>query len=223
MKLFKRLLKLIYYKIKFWNLIIVDFSTELVGWNCDFEGANKLYENSKFSGSLGYCSYVGPGSEINAYVGRYCSIGPNVKTISGRHPIDGTFVSTSPVFYSLKKQCGLTFTKTQRFDEFNYALPSKKIDVEIGNDVWLGEGVRIIAGTRISDGAIVLAGSIVTKDIPPYSIVAGTPAKVIKYRFDEDDIIFLLDIEWWNKDVDWLKDHIEEMNNIYKLKNLILK
>lgn len=219
-KRLKRILKVLYLKFKLRGIAKLHWSNT-IALNSKFEGGNKLYPKSKFRGILGFGSYIGPGSELNASVGRYCSIGPNVKTIAGRHPIDGVFVSTSPVFYSLKKQCGITYTKYQRFEEFKYALPSERIDVEIGHDVWLGEGVRIIAGTKIGHGAIILSGSIVTKDVAPYTILGGAPAKVLRYRFEDKDIQTLLRFEWWKKDTNWLKNHVDEMSDIKKLKYFI--
>jgi hypothetical protein len=72
---------------------------------------------------------------------------------------------------------------------------------EIGNDVWIGDRVVIMSGVKIGDGAIVAAGAVVTKDVPPYAIVGGVPARVIKYRFDEKTIHRLLDLQWWRYDI----------------------
>ena len=70
----------------------------------------------------------------------------------------------------------------------------------IGNDVWIGLNATILDGVTIGDGAIVAAGAVVTKDVPPYAVVAGVPAKIIKYRFTESQIDFLLKFRWWEKD-----------------------
>ncbi len=74
----------------------------------------------------------------------------------------------------------------------------------IGNDVWIGSNVLIIGGIKIGDGAIVAAGAVVTKDVPPYAIVGGIPARIIRFRFDKEQINKLLELKWWNKDDDWL-------------------
>jgi acetyltransferase-like isoleucine patch superfamily enzyme len=84
--------------------------------------------------------------------------------------------------------------------------PSSKGDVIIGNDVWIGFGCTILSGVKIGDGAVVAARSVVTKDVPPYAIVGGVPAKVIKYRFNEDIIEKLLKLKWWN----WKEDKIKK-------------
>ena len=92
------------------------------------------------------------------------------------------------------------------FDEF----PS----TDIGNDVWIGNNVIIKYGVKIGDGAILGAGAVVTKDVEPYSIVGGVPAKVIKYRFSPDEIKFLLAFKWWDKDLNWLKENKHKFQNI---------
>ena len=90
---------------------------------------------------------------------------------------------------------------------------------EVGNDVWIGENVFFQGGVIIGDGAVVLAGAVVTKDVPPYAIVGGVPAKVLKYRYDEETIKFLLSIKWWDKDVNWLRDNWQLLCDINRLKN----
>ena len=98
-------------------------------------------------------------------------------------------VSTSPCFYSTKKQCGYTFAKTNKIQEHK--------NVYIGHDVFIGANVLIMGGIKIGSGAIVAAGAVVTKDVPPYAIVGGVPAKIIKYRFDNDIVDKLLKVKWW--------------------------
>ena len=160
---------------------------------------------------MGYGSYIGHHSHIGAQIGRFTSIAPFVHTNRGIHPITYPYATTSPAFYSLQKQCGMTFATRQTFPEFLEAPI-------IGNDCWIGENVFICGGVSIGDGAVVLAGAVVTKDIPPYAIVGGVPASVIKYRYNEEDINFLLAFRWWDRSIDWLKEHWELLNDINKLK-----
>jgi serine acetyltransferase len=89
--------------------------------------------------------------------------------------------------------------------------PSCKGDIIIENDVWIGATTTIMSGVKISNGAVVAAGSIVTKDVPPYAIVAGNPAKVVKYRFTEEQIKKLLLISWWDWDEQKIKDNAISM------------
>lgn len=91
----------------------------------------------------------------------------------------------------------------------------------IGNDVWIGAYVNIIEGITIGDGAIIAAGSVVTQDVPPYAVVGGVPAKVIKYRFEQDIIEQLKKIEWWNKDQKWLKKNAHLFDDVYKFCSVI--
>lgn len=79
----------------------------------------------------------------------------------------------------------------------------------MGNDVWIGSRVMVVGGVTIGDGAVIAAGAVVTKDVPPYAVVGGAPAKVIKYRFSEDIVKFLEELEWWNLPESELKKHIE--------------
>jgi virginiamycin A acetyltransferase len=140
-------------------------------------------------------SYIARNSNVsNAEIGKFCSIGPNFKAGLGRHPTNG--ISTSPMFYSTARQNGFSLVKEDIFEE------SKSIT--IGNDVFIGANVTVLDGVKIADGAIIGAGAVVTKDIPPYAIAVGIPAKVIKYRFDKDIIEGLLKKKWWNLSSDKL-------------------
>jgi acetyltransferase-like isoleucine patch superfamily enzyme len=187
--------------------------------NAVFEGMNKLWPNSSFKGKLGFGSYTGAASQISGIIGRYTSIGNNVKVINGTHPYTYPFVSTSPAFFSLMKQNGSLFTDVQRFDEVLIFDKSNNYAVKIGNDCWIGDRAMIIGSVQIGDGAVILAGAIVTKDIPAYAIVGGVPAKILRYRYGVDSIDFLLKFKWWNKELQWLQDNVELMNNMEKLEN----
>ena len=90
----------------------------------------------------------------------------------------------------------------------------QKTAVYIGNDVWIGSDVTILSGVKIGNGAIIAAGAVVTKDVAPYTVVGGIPAKPIKKRFSDEQIAFLEAFEWWNQTPDWLKAHCEIMQNI---------
>ncbi|PML10616.1 hypothetical protein BCT86_00100 [Vibrio breoganii] len=221
LKLTVKLLQHIWNKVKYRKLAIFD-STVNLGRNTEFEGMNKVYSNSFFNGRIGYGSYIGPNSNIQAEIGKYTSIGPEVSVIVGTHPISHPYASTSPVFYSLSKQNGGTFTTVQRFDELRF-YQDKKSPVLIGNDCWIGARVCIIGGVSVGDGAVVLAGSVVTKSVPAYAIVGGIPARVLRYRYDNDTISFLKATAWWDKSPDWLKENVHLMVDIESLKNEVFK
>ena len=138
-------------------------------------------------------------NDVNAgqlIIGKFCSIAHNVQIfLSGNHRLD--WISTYP--FSVV------------FKSFSYIKghPSSKGDVIIGNDVWIGANVIILSGISIGNGAVIAAGSVITKNVPPFSIFGGNPAKFIKYRFDQKTIKKLLEIGWWEKDIDWIKERIE--------------
>ncbi|VAW11535.1 Chloramphenicol acetyltransferase [hydrothermal vent metagenome] len=180
-----------------------------IGFSVICEGKNNFAYNSSISSSrIGYGSYLAEGATIRkAKIGKYCSIGPNVNCIFGKHP-SSTFVSTHPAFFTSRKNIGVSYAKTQLFDEF--AKPGDnqgKYSIIIGNDVWIGANVAIMDGVKIGDGAIVAANALVNKDIEPYTIVGGVPAKPIKKRFSDSHIEFLLELRWWNKPEKWIVEH----------------
>jgi len=130
----------------------------------------------------------------NTKVGAFCSIANNVSIgVAGRHPLG--YVSTSPVFLSHRDS-----VKT-KFACHEYNVSPQTV---IGNDVWIGEKAMIKAGIHIGDGAAIGMGSIVTKDVLPYAIVAGNPARQIRMRFDADTIAQLLKLQWWSLSEDEL-------------------
>lgn len=188
---------------------------------CNFEGENFFARKSNINSSyFGFASYTGVNARIsNTYVGRYTCIAPDVQIVTGTHPI-GNFVSVHPCFYS-ERGAGFTYIKEQKFQEYKYADAGNKFSVIIGNDVWLGTAAKIMEGVTVGDGAVVAAGAVVTKDVPPYAIVGGIPAKVIKYRFPEDEIEYLLKLRWWDKDKEWIKEHAEYFDDIKRLKGVL--
>jgi virginiamycin A acetyltransferase len=92
-------------------------------------------------------------------------------------------------------------------------IPNRKKDTLIGNDVWIGYDATIMPGVTIADGAIIGTRSIVTKDVGPYEIVGGNPAQVIRKRFDEETIEFLLQLQWWNWPIEQIREHVLAIMN----------
>lgn len=200
------------YAIKYWGKKLhLEYMVEVK--DSKFGIYNTIYKYSRIRHSeIGDYSYVARDTQIqHTKIGKFCCIGPKVTTGLGIHP-SSDYVSSHPLFYSTQGQSsGLVILAKNSFDEYQ--------ETNIGNDVWIGANVTIKSGVNIGDGAIIATGAVVTKDVEPYSIVGGIPAKHIKYRFTDEQIDFLLKFKWWNKDLDWYKENKELFNNIDKLMN----
>ena len=172
-------------------------------------------ENSKIDGktflmrevflrdvSLSAFSYLAQGVLIlNTEIGKFCSIGSNLICAPGDHPTN--LLSTSPLFYLNSKPFDFSFSTK---DEFNHNQKAF-----IGHDVWIGARVFIKNGLKIGNGAIIAAGAVVVKDVPDYAIVAGVPAKIIRFRFPQETIDKLLEIQWWN----WSEEELSEAQKFF--------
>jgi acetyltransferase-like isoleucine patch superfamily enzyme len=212
-----------YYKFRFRNCSVRFLPNSKIDSKCFFEGYNSVGENTRLLDcSFGFGSYIGRNVQLSAVkIGRYCSIGSFITNSIGRHP-SSKFVSTHPAFFSIGKAAGFTFSNCQKFEELKYASKPERVIVKIGNDVWIGDNVLIMDGVTIGDGAIIGAGSVVTKNIEPYSINVGIPAKPIKHRFSQKQIDFLLQFKWWNKDLKWIRENSDifsDIDNFRKMQN----
>ena len=159
------------------------------------------------SGSrIGAYTYVEVGSRISAStIGRFCSIAPYSIIGMAEHPTSD-FVSTSPAFYRHAPENGWDLVPEDRHVEL--------VPTTVGSDVWIGAGACVRSGLTIGHGAIVAAGAVVTRDVEPYAIVGGVPARMIRLRFSEDVVAALLDSAWWEMDLKTIRKHAEAMDDV---------
>lgn len=171
--------------------------------------------------SIGAHTYIASNTEIeNAEIGKYCSVADHCRIGMSGHSLQ--YLSTSPIFTQIENGLQERWIKNEIF-------PNKDSEerVYIGNDVWIGSHALINGGVRIGDGACVAAGAVVVKDVPPYAIVGGVPAKIIRYRFSKDIITKLEEVRWWDVPESILKEkihlfqkdgiNIEEINLLHNL------
>lgn len=202
-------------------------------WTLSKEGARDIHNQTRFKGAIidrGCCidsksriepnshifvntiinnsiissySYIGRNSLVqNTSIGRFCSISKEVNIGLGTHPME--LFSTCQLFYRRNNALKIDLVKKDLgFNEYN--------SIQIGHDVWIGTRAIIIDGVSIGHGCVVAANSVVTKDVPPYAIVGGIPARVIKYRFDDEVITTLLNLEWWNWSLEKINTEMPEL------------
>lgn len=148
-----------------------------------------------YESKLGRYSSIGRGAVIrNASIGGFCSISWNAT------------VGAAPHNYSLMSTHAFHYIKS-----FGFTDQDKRIvlPTTVGSDVWIGANAVVMPGLNIGDGAVIGAGAVVTKDIPPYAVVVGVPAEVIKYRFEEAVVDRLLEVKWWDWDIEKIRANME--------------
>lgn len=180
-----------------------------------FGGNNYIgEETSALNSSIGYGTYILEKCYFrNACIGKYCSIGAEVKAVSREGHPARKFVSTSPMFY-LKETFLDTYVDENRFDIYKKCEKDARYNIIMGSDVWIGTRALLMGPLVIGDGAIIGAGAVVNKDVPPYAIVAGVPARIIGYRFHDEQIEKLMHLKWWDKPEEWIKEHVNQFNDI---------
>ena len=165
-----------------------------------FDAPVRIYGNAvlKRNVGVGCFSFINGGTTVfsNTRIGNFCSIGKNCEIGAVDHPID--WLSTSPFQYNMR----LHFPDViDKYDDFHQIKVQRPLNTAIGHDVWVGSLVIIKKEIHIGTGAIVAGGAVVVKDVPPYSIVGGVPAKILKYRFSEVIIERLLKSKWWHRNI----------------------
>lgn len=187
--------------------LILDGPPSYISCDCTIEAPVRLMGGFFSVSSIGAFSYISRGAVLKGVksIGRFCSIATNLSIGYGNH--NTSFLSTHPLFENIDTKWNENFhtlTKNnlnwlkEMGDKSKSYMRNKNMSPSIGNDVWIGTGVFISRNVHIGDGAVIGAHSVVTKDVEPYSIVAGVPAKIIRKRFDENTIDSLCRIKWWN-------------------------
>lgn len=174
------------------NIIVGDFTI----YNDFFNDPREFQKNNVL--------YHYPINDDKLIIGKFCSIACNAKFImtSGNHTKSS--FSTYP-FAIFGDEWDNNLKVTDAWDN--------KGDIIIGNDVWIGYDAVIMSGVTIGDGAIIGTRAVVTKDVPPYAVVGGSPAKILKMRYDEKIIKNLLEIQWWNWQIDAIQKYLPSITN----------
>lgn len=175
-------------KLKFWlraklKNLLEERTPVLISSNVLIEAGEKSYHNGNF---------IVRGSDSKVSIGSYCAIGKDVKVILNNHSID--YASIQYSFYK------------SNFNSLPFKDKRPIVSVEIGSDVWIGDNVIILPNVKVGHGCVIGAGSVVTKSVEPYSIIAGVPAKKIRMRFDSITTEELITTKWWT----WSEEKIKK-------------
>ena len=193
----------------------VRFGKHVLSYNSRYEGYNSVADYCVIPNcDIGYGTYFSPHCVAdNTWIGKYCSVADDVTIGPGNHP-SSVWVSTYPAFYR-DFSCFTNFTFHQGKEKYPlFKNVSGPYACRIGHDVWIGRGATVLSGVTIGNGAIIGTGAVVLKDVAPYEIVAGIPAKHIRYRFSPDQIEALTEMRWWDRSPEWLKTHYADFEDI---------
>lgn len=171
---------------------------------CHVEPYCEILDGMMLPQAFGAFSYTVGAVEPHVRVGRYCSLARFIQWMDVDHPLD--WASSSPVFHESVMAVGARFRETYGVTAKPLPAPAVDRTVTLGNDVWIGDGAMIAPGVTVGDGAVIGARSLVLADVPPYAVMVGHPARVLRYRFSEALVARFLELQWWRFGPDTLQD-----------------
>lgn len=186
-------------RIFLWKILGIDYNTILSKLDYTMLKQDRYAKIGK--GTYDNGAKVWRWTKKKIEIGHYCSIANNVNFI-----VDEGFHTISTI-------TNYPFINNKNYKSFDEIDINQKEGIIIGNDVWIGMGAFIMPGVKVGSGSIIAANSVVTKDVPDYAVVAGTPAKVIRMKYDEKTINALLRLQWWN----WSEEIIQERKRDFYL------
>lgn len=200
----KALLRRIWYRFRYPGITVWPGAT--IGGDIRYGSHVVLCDHAAVYGvTIGSHAYVGTNSHLQyATIGSFVSIGPDVRIGLGKHPVD--LVSTYPSFYASHASAAVRMARKVSMPEYERIV--------IGSDVWIGSRAMVVDGVTVGHGSVIAAGAVVTKDVLPYSIVGGVPARHIRYRFSPEVIADLLGIAWWNWPQDLILERAEDFADV---------
>ena len=193
-----------YIKGIFKNLLNSRISNaSFISANVDVDKTAYIYRGVKAKRAvIGAHTYIAANTDVeNAEIGKFCSIADHCRIGMSGHSLQ--YISTSPIFTQTRNALQEKWVAEDIFEH-----KSEEERVILGHDVWVGSHVLIKGGVRVGNGACIAAGAVVVKDVPPYAIVGGVPAKIIRYRFPQETIDKLEEIQWWNLPKETLMQNI---------------
>lgn len=193
-------------------MVASDIHWDKIGGISEIESPIRMHGFLNQDSKVGAYSYIQPNCQIEGgWIGRFCSIAEGVVIGPGDHPTD--WLSTHPFVNDPNDYASGLSLYDPSFKNWLGSITKRPFldggRTIIGNDVWIGQRAIIRRGVKIGDGAIIASGAVVAKDVEPYAIVGGVPAKVIRYRFSEDVRKTLLELKWWNYDISEITSNVD--------------
>jgi len=189
-----------------WRNPGLEVGRDYIVHRCEFERGVAVGDGSYLvHANIGAHSYLGPRSIVaHATIGRYCAIAADVAIGTGSHPLERN-VSIHPMFY-LHRPPKWGLVEADSFQEFRHTI--------VGSDVWIGTKAVLRDGIEVGHGAVLGAGAIATRDLEPYGVYVGAPARLVRFRFSNEEIAKLLAARWWDRDEQWIRRNARYFDDV---------